>query len=258
VGTGAKIAIGCGIVVLAGGVIAIVGLGAGAYWIKGKAEKFAGDIKGKSDEINKYQREANRNPFSTPADGVIDEARFQKFMDVRKGIYAVYEEHKPELDELSQRGKDKKPASLGDVMEVGGKIAHLTSDLRLAQVKGLAQAGMSESEYRFIQGAVYQSLWASQVQKESGLQPADLVEQAMKQASAATQDAMQKAQQAGASLPPGSSAEDINKKTEETMKQVTAQTTGMRVPQANIDLFRKHEEDIKKYTMGGLGLLGLI
>jgi hypothetical protein len=256
VGTGAKIAIGCGIVVLAGGVIAIVGLGAGAYWVKGKTEKFASDIRGKTDEIRKYEQEANRNPFSPPADGVIDEARFLKFMDVRKGIYTVYEQHKAELDDLSKRGKDKKPASLGDVMEGVGAIGRLTSDLRVAQVKGLAQAGMSENEYRFIQRAVYHSAWASQAQKESGMQPADMVEQAMKQASAASQEALQKAQQAGISLPPQPSAEDM-KKTEDAMKELTAQAGGLRVPQANLDLFRKHEEEIKKYTMNDLGFLGL-
>jgi len=31
----------------------------------------------------------------------------------------------------------------------------------------------------------------------------------------------------------------------------------IRVPQANIDLFRKHEAEIKKYAMEGLALAGL-
>src|SRR5207302_6416510 len=135
---------GCGIAVLLAGVVAIVGLGAGAYWVKGKAQQYAGDITAKAQEIGKYEQEANRNPFSAPPDGVIDEPRLLKFLDVRKAIYAVYEQHKPEIEEMERRPQDKKQPSLGDVVEFGGKFARLTSDIRLAQAKALAQAGMSE------------------------------------------------------------------------------------------------------------------
>ena len=40
-------------------------------------------------------------------------------------------------------------------------------------------------------------------------------------------------------------------KAKETMEQVYG------APQSNIDLYRKHEADIKKYTMEGLALIGL-
>jgi hypothetical protein len=256
VGTGTKVAIGCGIAVLVVGVVAIVGLGAGAYWVKGKAQQIAGDVTAKAQEIGKYEKEANRNPFNAPSDGVIDESRLVKFLDVRKAIYAVYEEHKSEIEELQHRPKDQKQPSLGDVVEFGGKFARLTTDIRLAQAKALAQAGMSEREYRYIQQAVYQTAWASQIQKETGAQPAQLMEQALKEAGSATQEAMQKAQQAGVPLPATPSAED-QKQSDEMMKQLAGKTGGLAVPQANMDLFRKYEADITKYAMTSLGFLGL-
>lgn len=218
-GTGTKVAIGCGIAVLLAGVVVIVGLGAGAYWLKGKAEKVAGNITAKTEEIAKYEKTANANPFTRPPDGVIQEGRLQKFLEVRKQVYAVYEQHRPELEDLEKRTKDKKEASFTDVMEAGTKLASLTADIRLAQLKGLSDLGMNEEEYRFIQMAVYQSAWASAAEKETGRQPSEAVSEAMDEASRAAK--------------------------------------ALDVPKANLDLFRKYEADIKKYAMHGLAFIGL-
>jgi hypothetical protein len=257
VGTGTKIAIGCGIAVLLGGVVVIVGLGAGAYWVKGKAEKYAGDIKAKTDEINKYEKEANRNPFTPPADGVIQEAQLLKFLAVRKQIYAVYQEHKPEFESLSDRTKHKKDLSLSETVEGATMMARLVADIRLVQLKALAAAGMSEPEYRFLQQAVYSSGWASEFQKESGgKQPADMMAETLKQTQTTGLEAIRKAGEAGvpgASLP---SEADLQK-AGEAMKQMGAGAETLRVPQGNIDLFRKYEADIKQYAMSGLAFAGL-
>jgi hypothetical protein len=257
VGTGAKIAIGCGIAVVVVGVVAIVGLGAGAYWIKGKAEKSLGDIKARTEEINKYEKQANRNPFTPPPDGVIQEAQLLKFLGARKQVYAVYEQKKPEFDSLSERTKHKKDLSLSETVEGATLVARLAADVRLAQVKALAEAGMSEAEYRYLQQAVYFSGWASEFQKESGgKQPADVMADAFKQAGAASAEAVRRAGEAGvpdSSLP---SQADLQK-TDEALKQMTAGAGGLRVPQANIELFRKYEADIKQYAMSGLALVGL-
>jgi hypothetical protein len=257
VGTGTKIAIGCGITVLLGGAVVIVVLGAGAYWAKGKVEKYAGDIKGKAEEINKYEKEANRNPFTPPADGVIQEAQLLKFLAVRKQIYAVYQQHKPEFESLSERTKNKKDLSLSETVEGATMMTRLVSDVRLVQLKALAAAGMSEAEYRFIQQAVYFSGWASEFQKESGgKQPADIMAEALKQTQTTGLDAIRRAGEAGvpgASLP---SEADLQK-TGEAVKEMSARAEGLRVPQANIDLFHKYEADIKQYAMSGLAFAGL-
>src|SRR5260221_13410524 len=107
-----------------------------------------------------YQKKANANPFTVPGDSVIPEARLVKFIDVRKGVYAVYEAHRPEFERM----KDKKDASLSDVMSVGGLIL----DTRMALTKGLAEQGMNEEEYAFIVSQVYKSAWASAAQQGKG------------------------------------------------------------------------------------------
>lgn len=252
-GTGTKIAIGCGIAVLLAGVVAIVGLGAGAYWLKGKAETVAGNITAKAEEISKYEKKANANPFTQPADGVIQEGRLQKFLEVRKQVYAVYEQHRPELENLEKRTKDKKEASFSDVMEAGTKLASLTADIRLAQLKGLSDVGMGEEEYRFIQMAVYQSAWASATEKETGRQASEAVSEAMKQSKEALRKGMEEAAKTGR---PGASEEDV-RKAEEAMDEASRTAKALDVPKANIELFRKYEADIKKYAMHGLAFVGL-
>jgi hypothetical protein len=101
-----KIALGCGIAaVLVAGALAAVFIG-GLFWVKGKAEKTLGNVAAKAEEIQRYEKQANANPFTPPADGVLQEAQMVKFLDARKGIYAVYVQHKPEFDSLAERTKN--------------------------------------------------------------------------------------------------------------------------------------------------------
>jgi hypothetical protein len=183
--TGAKIAIGCAVAVVLAGIVAMVAIGGAAWWLKGKVTEVAGDIGAKAEDIEVYEKKANANPFTEPADGVVQEPRFLKFMEARKAIYAVYEQHRAQFEGL----KDKKEADLSDLTKVAGLVA----DIRLAQAKALAAAGMSEDEYRFIQAAVYQSMWAAATVKDSGQQPSELLADAMKQVGDATRESLDKA-----------------------------------------------------------------
>ncbi len=254
--TGAKIAIGCGIAVVVAGIAAVVTIGMGAYWIKGKVEQTAGDLSKRTQELETYQKKANANPFTRPADGVIQEPRLLKFLEVRKGVHSVYEMHRAEFEGM----KDKKEPSLSDVVTVGGILL----EARIALVKSLAAVGMSEEEYHFIVQQVYQSAWASAAQKEGGQQPADVMDQGLKAYREQTRPALEKgleaARQSGMEGVPKVSEEDL-KKTEEAVAEMTREAQKgadlMRAPQANIDLFRKHEAEIKKYAMEGLALAGL-
>ncbi len=255
--TGAKIAIGCGIAVVVGGIAAVVTVGMGAYWLKGKVEQTAGDLTKRTQELETYQKKANANPFTRPADGVIQEPRLLKFLEVRKGVHTVYEMHRPEFDGM----KNKKDASLSDVMTVGGILL----EARIALVKNLAAVGMSEEEYHFIVQQVYQSAWASAAQKEGGQQPAEVMDQGLKAYKEQTRTGLQKgldaASKAGIEgVPKAPSEEDMKKLDEaadEMIKEAQKGADLMRAPQANIDLFRKHEAEIKKYAMEGLALAGL-
>jgi hypothetical protein len=241
--TGAKIAIGCAIAVVLGGIVAVVAIGGAAWWLKGKAEQVADGMVKKSGEIEAYEKKANANAFTEPADGVIAEPRFLKFMDARKAVYAVYERHQAEFEAM----KDKKEADLSDLT----KFAGLVTDIQLAQAKALAEAGMSEPEYRFIQGAVYKSMWAAATVKDTGKQPDELIAEAMKQIGDAAQELEKQTPAHGAS--PSHDARGAQESADELAKSAD----GLAVPAANIELFRKHEADIQKYAMSGLALFGL-
>ena len=235
-GTGAKIAIGCGCLVLLGGAAVVGVVGWGAWWAKGKVTEAAGGLEkiaAKTEEIDRWEQKANANAYTAPADGVIPEARFLKFLDTRKRVFSVYERYESDLRDLqkkSESGGDKLTPS--DLWSAGGKLAEVFGEIRLAQMKSLAELGMSEEEYRNIQVAVYKSAWASDAEKKSGKMPAEAVSESLSEAAK------------------GMDEEQMTKLGQEAAEF-------LEVPKANVELFRKHEADIKKYAMHGLAFIGL-
>jgi len=248
VGKGAKIAIGCVIAFLVVSGIAVVAVLWGAYWVKGKVQEVAGDITAKTNEISKYEEQANANPFTAPADGVIQEERLLKFLEVRKQMYAIYQLHRAEIESV---GKNK-DASLSDI----AKFASLVADLQVAKSKALASVGMSDSEYIFHQMAVYQSSWASTMQKETGKQFGENLTDAAEQSRGSLRKGLEEAAKAG--YPDGAQVSDEDvAQAEGAIEELAGKAKAMDVPQANIDLFRKHEAEITKYAMSGLSFIGL-
>jgi hypothetical protein len=241
-GTGAKIAIGCGCLLLLGAAAVVGVVGMGAFWAKGKLTEAAGGLEritAKTEEIDRWEKKANANAYTPPPDGVIPEARLLKFLETRKRVFAVYERYEADLRELqskSEKAGDK--VSPSDLWSAGGKLAEVFGEIRLAQVKALAELGMSEEEYRDIQIAVYRSAWASDAEKESGKMPAEAVSEAMSEAAKGMEEDVRKLQEQMAEL-----GEDA--------------AQALDVPRANVELFRKHEADIKKYAMHGLAFIGL-
>jgi len=244
-GTGAKIAIGCTIAAVGAGIVGIVALGGAAWWLKGKAQEVAGDLGAKAEEIEKYEKQANANPFTEPADGIIQEPQLVKFLNARKAIYAVYERHRADFEGM----KDKKQADFSDIT----KFASLIGEIRLAQAQALAAEHMSEPEYRYLQLAVYKSAWASAAEKETGKQTSDAMADALKQVGEATRDGLARAKEQGA--PPAS--EDQIRQAQETANELAREAQKLRVPEANLVLFRKYQPDIQKYAMSGLAMIGL-
>jgi hypothetical protein len=264
-GTGSKIAIGCGCLLLLGGAAVVGVVGMGAWWAKGKITEATGGLDkmaAKADEIGRWEKRANANPYVRPADGVIPEARLVKFLETRKRVYSVYERYEGDMRALQEKSKaanDK--LSPSDLWSAGGKIAEAFAEIRLEQMKALAAEEMSEAEYRDIQVAVYKSAWASDAEKHSGKMPAEAVSESMSQAARGMEEAMraglEAAQKEGV---PGSqtlSPEDA-RKARDAMAQLGEEAgDALAVPKANVELFRKHEADIKKYAMHGLAFIGL-
>ena len=112
------------------------------------------------NRIDELRATANRNTFQAPADGLIREDRLQKFLGVRKRVYAVYEKHQTEFEALSKKNN-------GDVSDVTRAYAILT-ELRTAHAEAQADAGMSEDEYTFLVAQVYKTTWAAEMAPPSG------------------------------------------------------------------------------------------
>lgn len=239
--TGAKIAIGCAVAVVLAGIVTLVALGGAVWWAKGKVETVAKQVTGDQEKIQELHEKANAHPFVRPADGVLAEARLLKFLDVRRRVFGIYEKHK---DEIEARTNKEQP-DFSDLT----KGLSVVNEVRLAQAQALADAGMSEDEYRFMVETVYKTLVAAQV---GGGQSA----------SQAARDAMQQTAEALKGL------ENAPPEVRDQMKAMAEQLQGnadaaaqtaesLDVPPENLELFKKYEAEIKKYAMGGLELIGL-
>ena len=67
-GTGAKIAMGCGCAALLATAAAVGVVGMGAWWAKGKiqdAKAGVDKMTGQSEEIERYQQQADANPYAS-------------------------------------------------------------------------------------------------------------------------------------------------------------------------------------------------
>jgi hypothetical protein len=242
-----------------GVIVVVAGIGGAAWWVKGKAEAVAGD----QDRIERLQEQANRNEFRRPSDGVIEEARLQKFLDVRRRVYDVYKKYEKQLD---ARGK-KEQADFGDVTTAFGMI----NEIRLAQAQAQADLGMSDDEYRYLVEQVYKTMWAAEVAKQTGGKSVsqaagEMYDQAAQAMAKAAEQARQAREQAdrtddeAAEDAAEESQEEVAEGAEELRRQAAEareRAQEMDVPPANIALFRKYEPQIKQYAMTGLEWIGL-
>ncbi|HET7291557.1 MAG TPA: hypothetical protein VFM88_03950 [Vicinamibacteria bacterium] len=230
----AKIAIGCLIALFLAGVAAVVGFGGLLWWGKGKIQEMTGQATETVEKIESLERKANENPFTPPADGTISEDRLLKFIEIRKRVFAVYEKHKGTFEAAA----GKKQADLSDLTQGLSVLA----EIRTAQAQALADLGMSTAEYSFMVESVYKSAWAASVSEaHGGKTTSEVVGEAVEQARKQTEG-----------MAPPEAAKAL-----EELRTAAEQATALDVPKANVELFRKHESELKKYAMAGLELIGL-
>jgi hypothetical protein len=264
-GKGAKIAIGCGCLLLLSAAAVVGVLGWGAWWAKGKLSGAAAGLEkmnAVTAEIERYEKQANAQPYTRPADGVIPEPRLVSFLATRKRVYSVYERYEPQLRALGKKAEtsnDKLSAS--DLWSAGGTLAGMAGEIRLEQMKALAELEMSEAEYRDIQMAVYKSAWAAEATTESGKLPAEAVSDSMSEAAKQVQSAMKAGLEAAKKegVPGSGNVDDADvNKVQEGVSQLGQQASqALYVPKANVLLFRKYQAEIQKYAMHGLAFVGL-
>jgi len=196
--------------------------------------------------------------YREPPDGVIPEARLLAFLEVRRAVHAVYRDYAVDLEALQRSAEARDvTASASELVRLGGRAVRMFNELRLAQVKALAEAGMSEEEYYAIQTAVYLAAGAWQTSEATGTLPAEAVAGTTRQVREAMRAGLEKARE---SEVPGSdhlSEEEIRRLEEALSRVEVSGAEALAVPPANVELFRKHEDAIRKYAMHGLTLLGL-
>jgi hypothetical protein len=245
-GTGAKIAVGCGIalVVAVVGVVGVVVVG--AYWAKSKVES----VQAEQKQIEALKEQANQASFTEPADGIVEEPQIVRFIAVRKHVHDVYSKNEAFIE--SMKDDKKKDADFGDVR----KAFSLLNELRLAQAKGQADQRMSDSEYAFLVGQVYKSSWAAHVADQTG---GKTVTEATDDANRKAIEQMKQAAERAAEQSP-EMKETLEKQVgalEEHADEAHDAAAAADVPPQNVALFRKYEADLKKYAMSGLEWIGL-
>lgn len=122
--TGARVAIGCGVVVLLGIVAVIAALAVGGLLLRDRAEQFSSGIQRQTEATETLDRLARDHLFEPPADGVVGADGAEDFFAVTDDAWDGLEEWAEEMEGLSERD--------------GGGIADLAAGLR--GVSGIARS----------------------------------------------------------------------------------------------------------------------
>lgn len=250
--TGAKIAIGCAVVLVGAGLVAVVAVGGAAFWVRGKVQ----GLKESADALQTYQRQVDAISFTVPADGLLQEDRLVKYLNVRRQVFGVYEQNRAAIENMARLDEGKNDPGLSDM----ATIVKLASELRIANLKGLAAEQMSDSEYGWITGLLYQTAVATGSMDETGKQAGETIAEAMDQARESLREGLELASEAAekAGAPAGSRPADADlKQLDAALEEMRGKTAALDVPPQNAALFKKYEADIQKYAMTGLPFLGL-
>ncbi len=239
-----KVAIGCVVVLVLAGVAATALVVGGAWWLKGKVEQATGNEQ-RIEEAKK--KAAAAAPFTRPEDGLVREDRLLKFLQIRQRMYGEYEKHRVEIEGLAR----KERGDFGDAIRAFGWI----NELRVTAAQAQADVGMGDEEYRFLVEQVYRSAWASEVEKQTGKSVSEAAATGAEQSA----EALKQMEARLKDLPP-EQREAMKQSIEQMQKGAADARSSLKeydAPKQNIELFRKHEAEIKRYAMGGLELLGL-
>lgn len=256
-GTGSKIfLIGCAVFAL---VLVVAVVGGGLYvknWFSEKAKTVENLAGSKDSDYGKRSAQLSREyPFAAPANNLVTEGQFDRFISVRKEMYAIYQKYEPEFKQMEK----EKVNGLSGAM----KGLELLNDIRKAQIDALERQRMSPEEYTYVVTAVYKTWFAKgarEALKDQGT-AMQAAEEQMKKSIAeldrqiqdpATPEATRKQLQATKEQLE-TQLQNLPQNTE--LKQVDQELAS--IPKENIELFTRHEAEIKQYSMSGLELIGL-
>ena len=260
-GAGTKTLAGCGCLAIVGAAVLVAGLGVGAWWLKDRAYDLTDGLEAlvvRNHELETWERKANAHPYERRDDGVVLEERLLAFLDVRRRVQEVYASYESELEALREQAEGRAASPTTDeLLAIGARAAEMFAELRLAQLKALTEAGMSEPEYSAIRTAIYVAAAAAKAESGTGKLPAEAVSQATRRLQETLRAGLEKAREKGLPGMSGVSDEDLERLDEALSRMSAGGSEALAVPPPNVKLFRKYEDEIEKYAMHGLAMLGL-
>jgi hypothetical protein len=142
--TGAKVAIGCGIVAVVAIVGIIVAIVAGGMFASKKINEFSGGMEAQQEASEKIQELESEHPFAPPQDGIVGGDRADKFFavtdDAWEGMQDWVEDMEKRGGDIDSRGGE---AGFGDAMAGLQGLGRS----RVALAEALADHDMPVSEY---------------------------------------------------------------------------------------------------------------
>ena len=238
--------IGC--IAIVAGIIVI--LAAGGFFVRSKIKEYTqGPV-----EAEKTTEQLSKDyPFTPPANGVITENQLQRFLAARKQIFSVYQKYESEFKKLEGKDAD---------FSVLTKGISFFKEVREEHARALAAQRMPPAEYQYIVNSVYKT-WAASGTKDALKDKTfeDVADSQLKESIERID------QQLKDPKTPEAAKKALEKTREEFQKQrdkigentIVKQmdATLESVPAENLALFKKHEAEIRKYSMAGLELAGL-
>lgn len=145
------IGIGCGALVLLG----IIGVSAGAYWVKGKVQgmgEWAQQMEAQSKELTALEQ---KYPFEAPPEGEalkLSSEQVEKYLAIRRGLSPAFE--KFEEDSKKFKKKDGEEASMSEGISALGALGDMSLEFRASFVEQLKAQRLGPSEYHAISQAI--------------------------------------------------------------------------------------------------------
>jgi len=170
--TGAKIAIGCGILAVVAIVGVIVAIVAGGMFVSKKANEFAGGMEAQQEASETIRELESEYPFTPPQDGIVSDDRAETFFAVTDDAWEGMQDWVEDMEERSEDSENSEgEAGFGDAMAGLQGLGRS----RVALTEALADHDMPVSEYLWTGMALahaYEAL--DQPAESSGVPPENL------------------------------------------------------------------------------------
>jgi hypothetical protein len=155
-----KVAIGCLVVLVLGGVVATAGM----YWVYSRVTSAVSEFADLAEAARLDQNVTNQAPYSPPASGELTTEMIARLMTVQSDIRAALGPRFKEFEEryrdfaarLDKRdGQVPSPGDLVQLVSAYKDLGGLLLSAKKAQVDALNRSGFSAAEYSWVRNNVY-------------------------------------------------------------------------------------------------------